>query len=368
MANGITMGQVLRQLPTLLCDCVTNCVIKRFRPLPPTVMQLNVTMMCNSRCLTCNIWKDKSHKEFDIYQWKTMLADPLFRNIEYLTVAGGEPTLRNDLSQIVGLCLKSMVNLRKVIIATNGLVKGKIMKQIPHIIDDCAKKGVQITISVSLDGVGKKHDTIRGITGHFEKTMQSIQYLRHLQQGREFKLSLGTTISNFNAHDLSQISDFCKEEGLPVAYYLSWTSKEYYNNVERTKDITISQDKIPLVVNFLRDQIANSPILSGHSYYYQKAIELLRNKKRTFPCLYADQGIIVDGTGDVRYCNNSKKIGNASYGEASKIYYDQDNLAYRLNLASEICPDCSSECLVGIAIQKRIFPYIRHLIGCKLPA
>ena len=225
IATGFTIGEVFRQSPTLFRDCFTNYVIKHFKVLPPTVMQMNVTMRCNSRCLTCNIWKNKELDELDVYQWREILSDPIFDNIEYLTISGGEPTLRTDLPEIVRLCLESMPNLKKVIITTNGLAKNKIIQQIPQIIDDCIKERAKITISVSLDGIGKKHDTIRGVPRHFEKTMQTIQYLKDLQEKKNFKLSLGTTISNFNVEDLHEIANFCKSENLPVAYYLGLARK-----------------------------------------------------------------------------------------------------------------------------------------------
>lgn len=357
-----SVGEIFRQLPILLRDPFTNYVTKRFKVLPPTGLQLNITMMCNSRCLTCNIWRSKGLKELDTYQWKRILADPIFNNIEYLVVSGGEPTLRTDLPEIVRLCLDSMPNLRKLIIATNGLATDRITCQIPQIVDDAVEKRIKTTVSVSLDGVREKHDIIRGIPGHFEKTIQTIQYLKSLQERKGFRFGVATTISRFNVDDLCEISDFCVKQNLPVAYNLAWTSEGYYKNLEREKDILVPDDKITHLIGFLTDKIAEGSVTDGRSYYYEKVIRMLEGKRRDFPCLFADQGIVLDSLGNIRYCNNSKIIGKASCdGDTSKIYYDQDNLSYRQNLKRRICPTCINECLVGIAVQKQLFPYISHL-------
>jgi MoaA/NifB/PqqE/SkfB family radical SAM enzyme len=367
MADGYTIEEILRQSPTLLKDCFINYIKQRFQVLPPSAMQLNITMMCNSRCLTCNIWKNKNIKELNTQEWKKILADPFFAGIEYLTISGGEPTLRRDLHEIVKLCLNFMPKLKKIVIPTNGLIKAKVMANIPTIVDECADKEVKITITVSFDGISKTHDTIRGVPGNFQKALKTVRYLQKLRQKKTFNLSIATTISAYNVDELYQISAFCKRENLPVAYYLAWTSENYYNNDQPGKEITIPEQKIPSVVRFFQHQIVENAVFSGRSYYYQKAIRLLKDNKRSFPCLFADQGIVLDSSGNVRYCNNSKQIGNVLHKDCGKIYYDQDNLAYRARLANEVCPTCNSECLTGIAAQKRLFPYIMHLFGCKIP-
>jgi sulfatase maturation enzyme AslB (radical SAM superfamily) len=260
-----------------------------------------------------------------------------------------------------------MKKLRKIIITTNGLATARILKQAFPIIDDCNKRNVAITLCVSLDGVGELHDKIRGVKGHFRNTMKTVGQLRRLQEDKVFRLTFGTTISKFNADHLVEISDFSRMCGLRVAYYLAWASEYYYNNTEDQNQFLVSSDQIPVVIRFLNKMIIDGPFLTGHSYYYEKAIGLLKESKRSFPCLYSDQGIVLDGYGNVRYCNNSNNIGDALAKGPTRIYYDPKNLVYRKNISNQVCPHCSSECLTGIAIQKRLFPFLKHIYSYKLP-
>ncbi|HEX2698123.1 MAG TPA: radical SAM protein, partial [Anaerolineales bacterium] len=67
----------------------------------PVVLNLPITDNCNSRCVMCDVWKNKSSGELSAEELGRILCDPLFKHIEHVGVSGGEPTLRADLVQLV---------------------------------------------------------------------------------------------------------------------------------------------------------------------------------------------------------------------------------------------------------------------------
>ena len=364
-SRGISFKEAIIQTPTLVNDCFVNNVVKVFKTLPPTVVQLNVTLKCNSRCIMCNIWKTKRNYELSAKEWKAVFSDRLFNSIEYLLLSGGEPTLLNNLFEIIKYIFPQMPRLKKLLISTNGLSQHMAAHSLPLIIGYCNKINVQVTITVSLDGVRQVHDKIRNIPNAFKKTMETIDYLGKLQDEKKFRLNVGTTIIAANIDDLDNIIDFCKKNDLPVVFYMGWISETYYNNIDREKEIVIYNDKKECLINFLKKRIAETSLLNGDAYYYSEVIRMLRGEKRRMPCPFIDQGLVLDPTGDIYYCNNSKKIGNALEDSAEQVYFNGDNLLYRKHLAKNVCPSCQSSCLVGISLSKQIFPYLRFLLSAK---
>jgi MoaA/NifB/PqqE/SkfB family radical SAM enzyme len=85
---------------------------------------------------------------------------------------------------------------------------------------------------------------------------------------------------------------------------------------------------------------------------------MMDGAKRSIPCPYQDQGLVIDASGDVHYCVNSRTIGNLHQRSASSIYYDPENLAYRQQVTQEVCPTCEISCFVGVGLRKTVFPFL----------
>lgn len=362
--QGITYRQLIGRIPTLAKDCITNNLIKRFTTLPPTVMQLNITWKCNSRCVMCNIWKkEHTRKELNAEQLDHVFSDDLFKNIECVEISGGEPTLRNDLPQIVDILHLRMPRMKKIIIFTNGLSKRIVSEQLPQIIEYCNNNNILITVRVSLDGIGEVQNRVRNIPHAFEKTVDTIYYLKELQDQMDFRFGIGTTISSINVYNLVDIVNFCKKEDLDVIFFMAWVSETYYDNIDQEEQILLDSEAKKFLIDFLLERIAESPFLKGDAYYYAKVVNMLKgDRRRTMPCPFIDQGFVLDALGDIYYCNNSKKIGNVFLHTPTQIYYKDENLAYRDELAKATCPTCESSCLVGISLEKQIFPFLPFLL------
>ena len=52
-------------------------------------------------------------------------------------------------------------------------------------------------------------------------------------------------------------------------------------------------------------------MLSGQAFMYLHYADMIANGyKRTMPCPFQSQGLLLNPNGDLLYCENSKKIGN----------------------------------------------------------
>jgi len=178
----------------------------------PRLLPLNLTLSpspkCNSRCLTCNIWM-KREDELSLEEWNKVLAC-LGRSPYWFTISGGEPLMYPHVVELAQSayehCRPGVIN-----IPTNGILP-TIPENVRQIARACPES--HVIINLSLDGVGEKHDHIRGVPGNFAKFEQCLEQLLALR-GQLGNLTVGihTVISVFNADHLEEIVAYADRSG-----------------------------------------------------------------------------------------------------------------------------------------------------------
>jgi len=178
----------------------------------PEMLPLNLTLSpspkCNSRCLTCNIWM-KREDELTLDEWDKVLAS-LGRAPYWFTISGGEPLMYPHVVDLARLayqhCRPGVIN-----IPTNGILSS-IPERVELIARSCPDS--QLIINLSLDGVGEKHDLIRGFPGNFKKLEQRLGQLLALRE-RLGNLTIGihSVISTFNMGDVDELITYADRSG-----------------------------------------------------------------------------------------------------------------------------------------------------------
>ena len=160
----------LRRTKTFLRGIYEYNVLSHFRPLPPKEMIINLTYWCNSRCVMCNIWKMKPKNELSFEEWEKALNDPIFSNIEALTISGGEATMHPKFLEIIELFIDYMPKLYSLGLITNGFMTDFIVQRVEKLAQVCQDRGIHLSLSVSVDGAEKMHEDIRRIPDAFKKS------------------------------------------------------------------------------------------------------------------------------------------------------------------------------------------------------
>jgi len=162
----------------------------------PTQISLCINWMCNLKCKQCYIWKSNV-RGISFEEIKKILVE--MRNWLgpfHLTITGGEPLLRDDISNIIKFSsdLGIVTNL-----ITNGVLLNKsIVEKLHH-------SGLNLLI-ISIDGPEKIHDFVRGYEGAYYKILNNIKYAKN-----RLKIRIATIILKQNLDYLVELIKWTEE-------------------------------------------------------------------------------------------------------------------------------------------------------------
>ena len=158
-------------------------------------LELQITSACNLRCKHCYI-DENGRDELSPRQVRKVLTE--FEEMQGLRVmiTGGEPLLHSRFAEINELLPDFF--LRKVLF-TNGVLLKK---------DQLASLKVD-EIQISIDGLEKAHDAIRG-SGNFSRSLQALRHA--LDAG--FDVSVSTMVHRENLADFDTLERMFKEVGI----------------------------------------------------------------------------------------------------------------------------------------------------------
>ncbi len=343
-----------------------------FQTLPPRVLQLITNYRCNARCVMCNIWQMPHKHEMTVGELAALMdPDPIFDQIEQLTIAGGESSLRTDVVELVGYTLQRMPKLRTLSMVTNGFLPPRVLQQVAGVLELLEPRGVKLSMSVSLDGIGTMHDRVRGIPGGFAKALETLTGLQALQKEHDFWLGVGYVVMHQNLRHAREFRDWARARGITVGFQLVGFHESYVGNLDRQNDVDFRPEDREELIAFMQELAEQRSLRNYPAFYWADMLRMYRDgAPRTTPCPFTLEGLALDAYGDVFYCLSTPAIGNVirEQRSVSDIYYDPKNLHYRAQeMRKRICTQCNSACGTEIAIKKDVKKYLRFLVTGNPP-
>ena len=290
----------------------------------PIILTFFVTNQCNAKCKHCFYWKHLSQnisEELNLKEIKKIVSS-LKHPLSTLLLTGGEPFLREDLAQICKI-FYDINRTKKINIPTNGLMPKLIYKCARDIIENA---GLFLSINVSLDGLEKKHDEIRGVQGTFQRAIETIGYLKNLEKRRSnFMVGVQTVISNRNYSEIEKLMDFVKKNfAVPHGFQFIRSTQSDVHSIDPliVSDFTPPSGdfKLPSLekLHRLNRTINNRKISENADLLLSKIdiinrqylLEIIEKRKKIVPCLAGRIDGVLYPSGEVALCEYTKPFGN----------------------------------------------------------
>jgi MoaA/NifB/PqqE/SkfB family radical SAM enzyme len=310
------------------------------RPLvDPINVTISTTFRCNSRCLTCNVY-ERPVDELTADEWDKVFVS-LGRAPQWFTFSGGEPFLRKDVPDIIESawrrCRPSVVN-----IPTNGTYPERVIPGVERLARTMT--GTQLVINVSLDALGERNDTIRGLRGDFEKATGTFRALKALRLPN-LTVGLHSVVSRHNVAEFPVIADALM--AMEPDQYIAEPAEERIELQTIGTGITPKAAQLDTALGHVERRLAGrrNDGLSALTrairlVYYRLARETVRRNEQTIPCYAAIASVHIGANGDVwGCCTRARSLGNlrANGFDFSAIWSSAEAAEERRSIKAKEC-------------------------------
>lgn len=253
---------------------------------------INATYRCNARCYMCSIWQNptKRAEEFD-----AGILEKLPDNFDRLCLAGGEPMLRDDIAELTRIVVKKA---RRPLISTNGYFTDRIVR--------LCEQYPRLGVRVSIEGLPKLNDRLRGIEDGFDHALRTV--LRLKAMGRR-DVGLGIVITDRNCADLLDVYTLCVGMGLELADATAHNSFYFHKDDNRIEDVQRVEVEIRrLIVALLSNRRREWRLRSkdwARAYLNLGILHYVQGQRRALPCGAGVDSLQVSPLGLVEACNGS---------------------------------------------------------------
>jgi Fe-coproporphyrin III synthase len=262
-----------------------------------------LTYRCNSRCSMCHVWQNPTDPR------EEMSLDTLAKipdGVTYLNLTGGEPTLRQDLIEIVDLLYPKAMKLE---ISSNGLH--------PEKIEPIIKKYPNVKVRFSLEGLEATNNSIRGEKDGFNAKVKG---LARLQELGGTDLGFAITIQDDNVQDLVELFRFAEEHCFELATSTLHNGFQFH----KSDNVPYNRTRIArFIESLITEQLRTKDVKNWFRAYLNLGlIAKVLGHERLLRCTAATDFMFIDPWSDVYACNvrADLKVGNLAEQEWADIY------------------------------------------------
>ncbi len=284
----------------------------------PSYLVFIVTAKCNARCKFCFYWqnidnfKKNLHKELTIEEIRRLAQN--LAKLQYVTLGGGEPFLREDLPEICQ-AFHDYNEVQQITIPTNGTLTSRIVSHTKKILEKCPNTFLRI--SISIDAIGKEHDKMRNLEGTFEKAVKTFEELEELRKTTDrLNVDISSVFSSFNQDKIKDLIGYVHQNLDADNHNLLFVRGNTREKI--AKDVSVEKYKeMRKFADKLRKRKENRPFSPLMRALYETAMENIEKTAQTGKCVILcrapiDHMLSIDETGNVFPCEllPKMKIGN----------------------------------------------------------
>lgn len=361
---------MLSAIKSLTLNALSNTFGIRTKP---RVIQLPITSRCNSRCVTCNVWKHKDNTDINPQKLAKVFADPFYNKVKGVGVNGGEITLVPNIDDIIDAVL-TLPSLQSIYVISNGLLPDKLLDTLHRLKSKINAKGVKLSLQLSVDGIGKIHEKTRGVPNCFPRTVKILDAIKADQARYCDAFSVGCTISQSNVSYLREVVEFFNIYPFDIYYHLAVPNKRIHTFGDSDGYYVVSDERSRLLaMEFFQERMSQLPGLSHlskrfvyfSSYYFLKN----RGKGRLSSCNYRYRDITIDENLNVYYCATASNLIGSLLVNTTKSLIGSTKGKQALRDVKSNCDTCvhysnfpsvKGLCIFGIYLIKRKLRYKKY--------
>ncbi len=262
-----------------------------------------VTYRCNARCNMCNRYKapSKPDEELSVEVIKKL------PRMYFTNITGGEPFIRDDLEEIVKELEKKS---DRIVISTNGFFSDRII--------NLCKKFPNIGIRISIEGLERTNNKIRGLDDGFNRGYSTLLKLKEMGVK---DIGFGMTVQDVNACDLVPLYELSNQLDMEFATASLHNSFYFVEAKNIIKDRMMVASNFEKLINKLLE--SNSPKKWFRAYFNHGLINYIFGQNRLLSCDMSFDTFFVDPYGDVMPCNGTKDkevMGNINNQDWNEIW------------------------------------------------
>jgi sulfatase maturation enzyme AslB (radical SAM superfamily) len=321
--------------------------------LVPYKVLISLTNQCNSRCVYCDIWKinseDKSklQAELKLEELDSVFSD-LGEHLIWLSLSGGEVTLVPYFKEMVLSAKKHCKNLKVFTFTTNALAPDRAVEYAIF----TKKLGLDVFITISLDGDEETHDALRGIKGNFKKCVRLYEMLRTAGVNAHYGVTVGDGNEQFIKNDFPKMASMIRS--------VTFVHSGGIYHKENASDNSIMLKSLALINNCYKISNLSEIIEKIHikvSYF------MLQNnmKKSIIPCDVLNSSIHIMPYGEIKPCMYMPEIGNIRQSGILKSLMGPFSAKSKADIKNDQCPHCWMNCYSPYSIMQHPFLAIKYL-------
>ena len=235
------------------------------------------------------------------------------KSLLHLTITGGEPFVRNDLTQIISEIIKNS-GVPRVSIKSNGFYVKRIKEYIPELIYQ--NPNTEFTLSISLDGPKIIHDKVRNFKGAYDKVLETVEIMKDYRKEKNFFLRLASVLTEDNKDFLPDFLD--QTDKWPIDFHEIILLRDVPDEVQlRLKDMYEKLSK--------RQQQKSSrnwrKSFNGKIFekLYKETLKRLDKGKKHSNCVAGSRFVEIFPDGLVRGCEVEKLWDFSTIGKVEKF-------------------------------------------------
>ncbi|MBN2208702.1 MAG: radical SAM protein [Candidatus Coatesbacteria bacterium] len=311
----------------------------------PCKLRLAITSRCNARCSMCDAWRKPLEREMSLKDYERVfnVSASFLSKIKHVSLTGGEPTLRDDLVDVVRLVTRRLPGA-SVNINTNALLGERVERMTREMLSFRD----QMMVIVSLDGLGDVHDKVRGVPGAFERADSAVAALLSLskeQRPKRLKVEINHTATDESCEQYEPLLNYCAKKGIDLNLIVPMSGVIYRKESDAT---ALGSEKAAELAAVLRRR-------QSHGYEVKRAIilDVLEGKGRQFDCWAGRLVVFIDADGTV-YPNSScparLRMGNVLQDGFDLARVFRSEIGTKAIAEARTCRECQVACETGTTL------------------